>query len=180
MEDPGTGAAVGGLRERFAALRNPLSWQSGLASLAVGALLILGGERGLDWQDQRQRVIDEKAAVAAATVEVSGLIAISGATSDENLASLLDGATAGFRSELEAQADGLRKALKANKVTATGDVVSAGVVKLDEGRATVIVAATGTVTNKKTAEAEPRNYRLRVDLQEQGDRWLVAGLEFVA
>ena len=67
-----------------------------------------------------------------------------------------------------------------NKVTATGKVLSTGVVKLEDGRATVIVAAAGTVENAKTTEAEPRNYRLRVDLQQDGDRWLVSGLEFVA
>jgi hypothetical protein len=44
----------------------------------------------------------------------------------------------------------------------------------------VIVAAAGTVENSGTNAAEPRNYRLRVDLQKDGDRWLVSGLEFVA
>jgi len=168
------------MKELLATLLGRASWQTGLAAVVVVALVGFAGERGLAWQDQRQQVADEKAAAAAATAEVEGLIDVSGATSDQDLEKLLDGATAEFRSELEAQAGSLRKALVKNEVTATGDVVSAGVVKLEDGRATVIVAAAGTVQNKQTAEAEPRNYRLRVDLQQDDDRWLVSGLEFVA
>jgi Mce-associated membrane protein len=59
-------------------------------------------------------------------------------------------------------------------------VVSTGVVKFEGGSATVIVAAVGTVKNKDATDAEPRNYRLRVDLRESHGRWLVSGLEFVA
>jgi Mce-associated membrane protein len=148
--------------------------------MIVVAVLAVGGERALAWQDERDRAGDEKDAAAAATAEVVGLIDISGSTSEEDVAKLLDGATAGFRSELEAQADRLRRALSKHEVSATGEVVSTGLVKLEDGRATVIVAAVGTVENKQTAEAEPRNYRLRVDLQQADDRWLVSGLEFVA
>ena len=167
------------MRRRLARLRG-VSWQTGLLALVVVTLLAAAGERGLAWQDERQRATDQKAAAAAASAEVEGLIQVSGATSEEDLEKLLDGATAEFRAELEAQADRLRKALSKNKVTATGEVISTGVVKLEDGRATVIVAAAGTVENTKTAEAEPRNYRLRVDLQKDEDRWLVSGLEFVA
>lgn len=168
------------LRKPLSELRGRVSWQAGLLALVVLALLAVAGNRGLAWQDERQRATDEKDAAAAATAEVEGLIEVSGATSEEDLDRLLAGATAGFRDELEAQADRLRKALSKNKVTATGEVVSTGVVKLEDGRATVIVAATGTVENNQTAKAEPRNYRLRVDLQQDDDRWLVSGLEFVA
>lgn len=154
----------------------------GLAAttVLVLALLALAGWRGLAWQDARDRLSDEKAAAAAASAEVEGLIDISGATSDADMARLLDGATADFRSELEAQADRLQKALAANRVEASGEAVSAGVVELDGDKATVIVAATGTVRNKSTRAAEPRNYRLKVELARSDGDWLVSGLEFVA
>lgn len=149
-------------------------------TVLVLALLAFAGWRGLAWQDARDRVADERAAAAAATAEVEGLIDISGATSDEEMAELLAGATADFRSELEAQADRLQKALAANEVKATGEAVSTGVVELDGDKATVIVAAAGEVTNKSTKAAEPRNYRLKVDLLKSDGEWLVSGLEFVA
>lgn len=163
-----------------ARVRAGLNLRSGAVAFVVLALLAFSGERALAWQDARDRAADEKAATAAATAEVEGLIDISGSTSADDMAQLLDGATADFRSELEAQADRLQKALADNEVEATGDAVSAGVVKLAGDRATVIVAAVGSVKNKQTADAEPRNYRLRVDLLRSDDRWLVSGLEFVA
>lgn len=152
----------------------------GAAGLLAVALLVFAGQRALAWQDERGRVDDIAAASAAATSEVEGLIDISGSTSDADMKKLLAGATAEFRKELEAQADRLTKALADNQVQASGDAVSTGVVKLAGDRATVIVAAAGTVQNKQTKTAEPRNYRLSVDLQKHDGDWLVAGLEFVA
>lgn len=161
-------------------MRSRLTRQSVAVLVVVVALLAFSVERALAWQSERSLVADEKAAVAAAITEVEGLIDISSSTSDADMTRLLDGATAGFRSELEAQADRLRKALTDNAVKATGEAVSTGVAKLADDRATVIVAAVGTVANKKTKDAEPRNYRLQVDLQEVDGTWLVSGLEFVA
>ncbi|XBB66131.1 hypothetical protein ABFU82_18700 [Nocardioides sp. WV_118_6] len=152
----------------------------GAAGLVAVALLVFAGQRALAWQDERGRVDDIAAASAAATSEVEGLIDISGSTSEADMKKLLAGATAEFRKELEAQAERLTKALADNQVQASGDAVSTGVVKLAGDRATVIVAAAGTVQNKQTKTAEPRNYRLSVDLQKHDGDWLVAGLEFVA
>ncbi|GAA3534876.1 hypothetical protein [Nocardioides daeguensis] len=157
-----------------------LTWRSG-AVLLVALVLLLGtGQRALAWQDERAQAADAKEAVAAATAEVEGLVDISSATSQSDMAKLLAGATAGFRTELAAQADRLQQALTDNAVRASGDVVSAGIVKLAGDRATVIVAAAGSVQNKQTTAAEPRNYRLTVDLQRVKGDWLVSGLEFVA
>ncbi len=168
------------MKERLATFRGRATWRGGVVALVAVAFLGAAGERGLAWQDQRQHLEDERAAAAAASTEIEGLIDLSSAGLDKDVKKLLDGATADFRSELEAQAESLSQAVTKNEVTASGDVVSTGVVTLANGRATVIVAAAGTVKNKQSAEAEPRNYRLRVDLQYDGDRWLVSGLEFVA
>lgn len=180
MEDSSASAAGNAMRARLAALRGQVSWQIGLVALVIVGLLVVAGDRALSWHHQRQQVSDEKDAAAAAANEVERLITISASTSKDDIEKLLDGATADFRTELEDQADRLRKALTQNKVTATGEVVSAGVVELEDGRATVIIAAEGTVKNQQSKDAEPRSYRLRVDLQRYGDRWLVSGLEFVA
>ncbi|GAA3686058.1 hypothetical protein GCM10022237_50680 [Nocardioides ginsengisoli] len=153
---------------------------AGVVGLVAVALLVFAGQRALAWRGDRSELSDGRAAAAAATAEVEGLIDISGSTSDADMVRLLDGATAAFRTDLEAQAARLQKALADNKVKATGKAVSTGVVKLADDRATVIVAAAGTVKNKQTKAAEPRNYRLRVDLQRVKGDWLVSGLEFVA
>jgi len=151
-----------------------------ILALLVLALLGVAGQRAWAWEAERQRTHDSVDVVAAASDEVTGLIGISGSTSKDDIDRLLGGATADFRSELASQADRLRTTLTRNKVTATGSVVSAGVVKLEDNAATVIVAATGTVRNKQAVKPEPRNYRLRVDLTRSAGRWLVSGLEFVS
>lgn len=153
---------------------------AGAIGLVAVVLLVFAGQRALAWQGDRAQLSDGRAAAAAATAEVEGLIDISGSASDADVKRLLDGATAAFRTELEAQAGRLKKALADNLVKATGEAVSTGVVKLADDRATVIVAAAGTVRNKQTKAAEPRNYRLRVELQKVKGDWLVSGLEFVA
>lgn len=165
---------------RLTRLRSQLTWQSGAVIVVVTVLLVFSAERAFAWQSERHRTSDRGAAAAAATAEVEGLIGISSSTSQEDMTRLLAGATAAFRDELEAQADRLQTALSDNAVTATGEAVSAGVVKLADNRATVIVAAAGTVQNKSTKQAEPRNYRLQVDLTKTDGTWLVSGLEFVA
>jgi hypothetical protein len=157
-----------------------LSGQVVAAVVVTLALLALAAQQLLSWRDERQRTADAGDATAAAAAEVVGLIGISSATSGKDIDALLDGATADFRSDLADQAERLRVELARNQVSATGKVVSTGVLKLEDGKATVIVAATGTVSNKLAVKPEPRSYRLRVDLVETRGHWLVSGLEFVA
>ena len=173
MEDPGTRTVDGAVKARP-------SGQVVAAVVVALALLALAAQQLLSWRDERQRAADASGATTAAAAEVVGLIGISSATSGNDIDALLDGATADFRSDLSDQAKRLREELARNKVSATGKVVSTGVLKLEDGKATVIVAATGTVSNKLAVKPEPRNYRLRVDLVETHGRWLVSGLEFVA
>lgn len=180
MEDPAPRTADDPVNGIIARLRTHLTWQSAAVIVVVAALLVFSAERALAWQSERHRASDERAVATAARTEVEGLIGISSSTSKDDMTKLLDGATADFRNELEAQADRLQDALSDNAVTATGEAVSTGVVKLAGERATVIVAATGTVKNKATKKAEPRNYRLKVELQRTDGTWLVSGLEFVA
>ena len=67
------------------------------------------------------------------------------------------------------------------KSVQTGEVVWAGVVAVDEDSATVIVASSGTVSNKTTKfEAVPRHYRLQLDLTLEDGKWLTRDLQFVA
>ncbi len=120
-----------------------------------------------------------RAAVAAASTEVRALTSVSASTTDADLTKILDGATSDFRTQFKAQADVFRKSLQDAKVTSKASIVSAGLVSHSDTTATVLVAATGTVTNAKSTDAQPRNYRLRVDLTLVSGNWLVSGMDFV-
>lgn len=156
------------------------SWATIAVGLVVVGLLAFSVERGMSWREVRSNEADERAASAAAVAQVEQLVGISGSTADEDIERLLDGATGDFHAELESQIKRLQQVLADSKVKATGEAVSTGVVDLIDDKATVIVAASGTVQNKDTDKAEPRNYRLKVDLVKTDGRWLISGLEFVA
>lgn len=153
-----------------------------LAVLGLVLVLALGyGVR--EWrhlQDADTRDADRAAAMRAASAEVEALITVSADSSQDDLDRLLDGATRGFRADLQSQADTFRSALRSGGVTTTGEITSAGVVSFAGDRARVLVAAEGTVRNDRTDGAEPRQYRVRVDVERVGGRWLVSHLEFVA
>jgi Mce-associated membrane protein len=178
MEEPGARPVGAGLMSRTSTSPRPL-WQL----IALGAVLIalVAGAvlSGLDWRRTRAAERDGHDAVAAARAEVLALTTVSAATTEDDIDRLLAGATSGFRDELERQTDAFREALVSADVTSTGEVVSAGLTALEDGTATVLVAASGTVANAKAKQPEPRNYRMRVDLTKVRDRWLVSGLEFV-
>lgn len=165
---------------RLRGLHSRTSIRAVAVTLVVVALVGLTVERGLAWQKRREQAAAAHVASEAASSQVEKLITVSGSTAQDSIESLLDGATGDFRAEFEAQADRLRRALADSDVSTTGEVVSTAVVRATDNRATVIVAATGTVQNNQTENSQPRNYRLSVDLEKVGDRWLVSGLEFVA
>lgn len=187
MEEPGARPAGAELMSAETAPGRPDSqgWQgwprSQLVALGVVVLALLAGAvaSGLDWRRTHAAEDDGDAAVAAARAEVLALTSVSAKTTEDDIDRLLAGATSDFRDELERQTDAFRQALVSADVTSTGEVVSAGLSSLEDAKATVLVAASGTVANAKAKQPEPRNYRMRVDLQKVQDRWLVSGLEFV-
>lgn len=142
-----------------------------VAGAVVSGLQVLG-----DRADQKGR----EAAARAAERQALALVSVSARTTDEDLEGLLDGATDAFRDDVEKYAGAFRKAVREGAVTATGSVSSSGVVSFTEDRARVLVAARGTVRNRTSKKAQPRSYRLQVDLERVSGRWLVSGLEFVA
>lgn len=89
-------------------------------------------------------------------------------------------ATGDFLKQYDKGASGLKKLSAEAQSTMTAQVVWTGLVAGDEDSATVIVATTGSVTNKTTEfKKEARNYRLQLELVRKDDRWLTADLQFV-
>lgn len=161
------------------------SIRAGSAGALIAALLgvVLAGwaiHTGLQVRELRAEDHGRGDVVRAAEAEVIALISVNSKTTEADLEQLADGATGSFRSELEEQSKALRAALHGQQVTSTGGVASTGVVSWSPERARVIVAARGNVANKSAKGAQPRMYRLKVDLRNVEGRWLVSGLEFVA
>jgi len=70
--------------------------------------------------------------------------------------------------------------MKRSRSTMTGHVVWSGVSDLSPTQATVIVATSGTVANRRTGgRQEAREFRFQVSLLRVGGRWLTSDLQFV-
>jgi Mce-associated membrane protein len=62
----------------------------------------------------------------------------------------------------------------------SGRVIWSGVVDIDATHATVIAATSGTVSNTRTGgRPVDRHFRLRLELVNEGGRWLTSNLQFV-
>ncbi len=99
-------------------------------------------------------------------------------TVDRDVQRLRDGSTEQFPEKF-----GLGPAfidvVKQSQLVSTGEVTSAGVERVDENTARVLVAVRTTVRDVELPEGTPRNYRLGVQLTKTSDRWLVSNVEFI-
>ncbi len=152
---------------------------SALFLLVVLGLLAIGIQQLVHLNRTDDDINARNAAVSAASAEVRALTSVSAGTTDADLKNILDGATSEFRDQFKAQADVFRKSLQDAKVTSKATIVSAGLVSHTDTTAKVLVAASGTVTNAKSTDAQPRNYRLSVDLTLVSGKWLVSGMDFI-
>lgn len=156
----------------------PRTAASVLAVLLVVAVALAAVLGVLAWQAHR-RDSDATAAVAAARQVAVNLTTMKADTADQDLQRLLESATGEFRSEFADRQQPFVQVVKQAKVSTVGDVVGAGLDRLDGTTARVLVAVHSTVKNAAAQQGEPRDYRLAVTMQQIDDRWLASGVEFV-
>ncbi|NYI47130.1 Mce-associated membrane protein [Nocardioides aromaticivorans] len=89
-------------------------------------------------------------------------------------------ASGDFLKQYNSATSDLKKLAAQAKSTMTGKVVWTGLVSGDKDSATVIVATTGTVSNKQTDFKErENNYRIQIELVLDKGKWLTRDLQFV-
>jgi Mce-associated membrane protein len=160
-------------------LRRPL-----IVCLMVAVALAALGWIGFDSYrssrnaDRRAEAYDQVTQVASD--KVLDLTNLQAGNADKASEELMDGVTDDFRAEFAEQVADFTSTLRRQQVTSTGRIVSIAVDSLDDDSASVLVAASGTVTNNRASKPQARYYRLRVDLLDVDGRWLVDGLEFVS
>lgn len=153
--------------------------RASVAVIAIVVLAVVGVVQGKAAHDNGREVDREDRAVNAATEEVLALTSIDLTATQSDIDRILAGATDNFREQLASQAKAFRTSLAKSEVRSTGRVVSAGLTRIKGSKAVVLVATTGTVSNKGSSGPQPRNFRLRVSLAEVEGKWLVSGMEFV-
>lgn len=143
------------------------------ALVAAASLLLLKLNDANADEDSRQSALQVARQVAV------DLTTVTKDTAQQDVNRLLDVATGSFKDQFARQADVFRKVVQQASVTSKGTVAEAGVSSVDGDTVTVLAAVSATVQNADAPDGEQRQYRMKMQLHHEGDRWLVSDLEFV-
>jgi Mce-associated membrane protein len=150
-----------------------------LLLLAVlGATLVVRthGDRA----DARVRQERYGAVLAAADAEATAFVNLRYDQAAQGISAVAAGATGDFKKHYVRSSRDLAATMRRQQSTLTGHVVSSGVTDVAPDRATVIVATSGTVANRRTGgRPVPRHYRLRLTLLHEDGQWRTSDISFV-
>jgi hypothetical protein len=149
----------------------------GLVAAALVAVLVW---QGLALRHDHQLDDRSDAAVRVAQDQVLDLTTLDSRTVSGKIKAMRERTTGDFSRQLEGITKSFVDAVTKAKLTASGDIDAAAITKIDDSRASVLVATTVLVTNKKEPKPATRSYRMKVELTWSDDRWLIDGMEFVA
>lgn len=147
---------------------------------AAAALLALSGYFAYQLYGQHQEEQRRQDVLSAARQTAVNFTSLHYKTYEADSRNVLKGSTGRFKKQFSAQTEELTKLVTQNKSVSKGQVLEAGVVRAGEKSARVLVVADSTVKNVSAPKGETRNYRLQLDLVEEGGRWLTSNVEFVA
>lgn len=153
-------------------------------ALVLACACVFGGVLVVQQHRDEQRAAAEQErygdVLGAARTEVTAFINIDYRNAQDSIDAVAAGATGDFKKQYDSSTDGVVKLLEREQSVMDGSVLWAGVVDVDADSATVLAATTGTVANRSTDNKKvARYFRLKLDLQKVGDRWLTSNLEFV-
>jgi Mce-associated membrane protein len=146
----------------------------------VGILAVacaVGGMQAAQARDARARDATQHAryaeAMAAASQEATAFVNVDHETAREDLERIAAGATGPLR-ERYTDVDRIVRSLRRDRLVTEGEVLWTGVVRVDATSATVLVATTGTRSDRRTKEPVARDLRLRLRLVPVDGEWLTS------
>lgn len=156
----------------------PLVVPAVLAALLLVALAVGGVQlwRGRDLSDPSAA---RDQAIAAASQLAVNFTTLDYRTFDRDSQRVLDGSTGTFRKEFVGGKDQMKSLVTQNQAVTKGKVLDVGLVSLDGDSARAIVVVDAEVTNSATTTPAARHYRVQLDLDRSGSRWLASQLQFV-
>lgn len=117
--------------------------------------------------------------LAAARQGVVNMTSLDFNKAKEDVQRVIDSSTGQFRDDFQQRAKDFTTVVEQSKVVTQGTVNAAAVQSIDGNSALVLVAATSRVTNAAGAKDEPRNWRLKVTVTDEGGQYKMSKLEFV-
>lgn len=150
--------------------------------VAIILICAFAGASGyMVWQDHDAAERRQRAAnfIAAAKQGVVNMASLDFHRAKEDVQRLLDSSTGQFRDEFQQRANDFVAVIEESQVVTQGTINVAAVESMDEHSASVLVSATSSITNAAGAKDEPRVWRLRVTVTEEGGQYKMSKLEFV-
>jgi Mce-associated membrane protein len=164
-------------------------WRRRLPSLSatskVAAIILIcafaGASGYIVWQDHDATERAQRAAnfVAGARQGVINMTSLDFNRAKEDVQRVLDTSTGQFRDDFQQRAKDFVSVVEQSKVVTQGTVNAAAVESMDQHSASVLVAATSRITNAAGAKDEPRAWRLRVTVTEDGGQYKMSKVDFV-
>jgi hypothetical protein len=149
-------------------------------TLAVLLVLLLGGIAFL-WLTRPEtsavRTGDYVEALQAARSGVVDLTSFDYLTLDDDIEQVRRVATGDLRDEAAAELDGRRDVITQAEAVVNTEVVGAGVTRADQSSATVLLVIQSTQESNASDQAQVVRYRIEVELEKSGDRWLLSGIK---
>jgi len=153
-------------------------------SKAAAIILIcaLGAATGyMMWQDHEGSERTQRAAnfVAGARQGIINMTSLDFNRAKEDVQRVIDSSTGSFRDDFQQRAKDFTSVVEQSKVVTQGTVSSAALESMDEHSASVLILATSKITNAAGAKDEPRIFRLRVTVTEDGGQFKMSKVDFV-
>lgn len=183
VEEPVETAAPGDRLARWLRAAGRLPSLSATSKVATIILIcaFVGASGYMLWQDRNATERTQRAAnfVAGAKQGVVNMASLDFHRAKEDVQRLLDSSTGQFRDDFQQRAKDFVSVVEESKVVTQGKINAAAVESMDEHSASVLVVATSSITNAAGAKDEPRVWRLRVTVTEEGGQYKMSKLEFV-
>ncbi|WP_234825658.1 Mce protein [Mycolicibacter senuensis] len=149
-------------------------------SAAVIALAGVAGWLGVrtyqSHQEQHQRnvflQVGRQAALNLTTIRYTDV--------DADIDRILDSATGEFHDDFQQRSGPFMEVVKRAQTTSEGTVTEAGLESFDSDHAQVLVAVSVQTSDPRTADQQPRLWRMRIGVQKVDDGAKVSNVEFVA
>jgi Mce-associated membrane protein len=147
--------------------------------LAVLLVLLLAGV-GFLWLTRPEtssvRTDDYVDALQAARSGVVDMTSFDYLTLDDDLEQIRRVTTGDLRKEAVDQLDSRRQQITDSQATVNTEVITAGVTRASAKDATVLLVIQSTQKSTASEQAQVLRYRIRVEMEKEGGRWLLSGI----
>ncbi|WAJ44514.1 hypothetical protein OK015_25920 [Mycobacterium sp. Aquia_216] len=141
----------------------------------------VGASGYMVWQRHETTERNQRTAnfVAGARQGIVNMFSLDFNRAKEDVQRVIDSSTGQFRDDFKQRAKDFATVVEQSKVVTQGTVNAAAVQSMDGNSALVLVAASSRITNAAGAKDEPRNWRLKVTVTDDGGQYKMSKVEFV-